>query len=62
METKEYLKLQAERTIERLAKKADTILDDAEEDGYLGAEDVHTLKDAWEAICHANHCLEALSK
>lgn len=62
MEIKDYLKLQAERTIERLAKKADAILDDAEDDGYLSAEDVHTLKDAWEAICHAHHCLEAISK
>ena len=56
------MKLQAERTIELLVKKTDAILDDAEDDGYLGDEDVHTLKDAWEAICHAHHCLEVITK
>ena len=56
------MKLQAERTIELLVKKTDAILDDAEDDGYLSGEDVHTLKDAWEAIYHARHCLVAFAK
>ncbi len=51
MDTKEYVKLQAERTIDHLAKKVDEILDDTEENGgYLSSTDVHTLKNAWCAI------------
>lgn len=51
MDTKEYVNLQAERTIDHLSKKVDEILDDAEGNGgYLNSTDVHTLKDAWCAI------------
>lgn len=55
MDVKEYKKLQSERTVERLLKKVDDILDSAEKGGYLDGEDIRSLKDAWEAI-HFAEC------
>ncbi len=59
MDTREYEKLQAERTIEHLSKKVDEILDDHEKGESLSSTDVRMLKDAWCAIQSAHEVLKA---
>lgn len=54
METKDYVKLQAERTHEHLSKHVDRVLDNAEENHRnLTQSEVRELKDAWRAIYYA---------
>ena len=59
MDTKEYRKVQCEHTEERLLKKLDRILDDAEDEGCLDEEDVHLIKDIWKSIWYAKQCCKA---
>lgn len=54
METKEKMKMQAERTVEYLLKKIDKIIDNVEDGGRtLTSDEVHCLAKAWQTISWA---------
>lgn len=56
MDMHEMRKMRAEQTEERMLKKIDRVLDEADDSGHLGHEDICTIKDAWKAIWYARQC------
>lgn len=56
MDTKDLHAMRCEQTTETLLDKIDKILHNADDDGYLGHEDVKCIKNCWKAIWYAKQC------